>query len=407
MDSQRESMGSGWGVLEVLVRNRRQIIWYPVIVAVVVGVFALVVPSSYLGETTILPPDRDFQSLTLSNLPLAEMGLSSGMALPFMATPSDILAHVLQSRRVLRAVVDSLRLDAVWQLPSASSAVESLRRSLTVKVELTALVRVQVVDRDPRRAAQLANTVVFCADRLNRSIANSKARYTREFIESRLVETRQALAAAGNDLEAFQRAHKTISLDDELRALIQNAAALNAALMADDIELSVLKKNMSAQNPRVAVLQDRISETRRRLAAMETGQDSTMFPSTGLQEAPQLVLELADKTRRMKIEVTLLELLTSQYESAKIQEAKDTPTISVLDYAEPEAGRHSPRRMKLVLASWGASLAVVVGLAFVGEYLAVLRRRKPAQYERLRELGRILRRDGLGLRRQRTDQTGS
>ena len=99
--------------------------------------------------------------------------------------------------------------------------------------------------------------------------------------------------------------------------------------------------------------------------------------------------------------------MTSQYESAKIQEAKDTPTISVLDYAEPEAGRHSPRRMKLVLASWGASLAVVVGLAFVGEYLAVLRRRKPAQYERLRELGRILRRDGLGLRRQRTDQTGS
>jgi len=403
-DYGRESSPGGWGVLEVLVQNRRAVIWYPLVVAVVVGVFSLFVPSNYVGETTVLPPDRDFQSVSLSNLPLSELGLSGGMALPFMATPSDIMAHVLQSRRVLRAVVDSLRLDSAWQAPSVSAAMENLRRSTTVKVELTGLVRVRVIDSDPRRAARIANVLAGCADRLNRSISNSKARSTREFIEGRLIETRQALQGAAEDLEAFQRAHKTISLDDELRAMIQNAATLNAQLMADEIELSVMKKNMSSQNSRVAVLEDRIIETRRRMAAMETGQDSMTFLSTGLQEAPQLVMDLAEKTRRVKIQETLLELLTSQYESARIQEAKDTPTISVLDYAEPDPARYSPRRVKLVAASYGVSLAAVIALAFAGEYFAVLRRRQPDQYERLRELGRLLRRDGLGLGRQRSER---
>jgi len=400
----RESEDSfgGWGVVEVLVRNRRPIIWYPLVIAVIVAVFSLLVPSSYVGEVTILPPDQDFQSMSLMNLPLAEFGMGGGMSLPFMATPSDILNHVLQSRRVLRAAVDSLRLDTLWQVPTAERAVDILRTAINVQVELTGLVRVQIIDDSPDRAAEIANVVVACADRINRSISNTKARHTREFVGKRLVETRASLAHAGAELESFQREHKTVALDEELRALIQNAATLNAQLMADEIELSVLRKNMSSQNPRVSVLEDRVTETRRRLSGMEDGEDSTgSFLSTGFADAPQLILDLAEKTRRVKIEESLLELLTSQYESAKIQEAKDTPTISVLDHATPNLKRFSPRRARLVMASYGASLLMMIVIAFIGEYFVVMRRQEPEKYERLREVMAVLRRDGLGLKRQK------
>jgi tyrosine-protein kinase Etk/Wzc len=395
-----ESLG-GWGIVEVLVRNRRPIIWYPLAVAVIVVIFSLLVPSSYMGEVTILPPDRDFQSISLMSLSMADLGAAGGMSLPFMATPSDILSHVLQSRRVLRAVVDSLDLDSVWQVPSADQAVSILRAASSVEVDLTGLVRVRVVDEVPQRAADIANVLVSCADGINRSIANAKARHTREFIGERLIETRAALVEAAGELEAFQREHKTVSLDDELRALIQNVATLNAQVMADDIELSILKKNMSSQNPRVVALEDRVAEMRRRLAAMESGDDTAAsFLSTGLVNAPQLILDLAEKMRRVKIEETLLELLTSQYESAKIQEAKDTPTISVLDQAAPNLRRFSPRRARLVIASYGASLAMMIAMAFIGEYFMVMRRREPEKYDRLREVIAVVRRDGLGLKRR-------
>ena len=111
-------------------------------------------------------------------------------------------------------------------------------------------------------------------------------------------------------------------------------------------------------------------------------------------------MALAERTRRVKIEETLLELLTTQYESAKIQEVRDTPTISVLDYAEPNYGRFRPRRVRLVAMSYAASLALIVALCFAGEYFAVMRRRQPEKHRRLNDVLAVLRRDMLGLRRQ-------
>ncbi len=398
-----ESSGSvgGWGIIEVLIKNRRAVIWYPLAVAVIVALFSLVVPEQYVGEVSVLPPDRNFQTITLRNFSIGDLGMGGGMSLPFMATPSDILAEVLQSRRVLAAVVDSLRLDSLWQLPSKHAAINRLRQAISVRVELTGLVNVRVVDRSPRRAAQTVDVLVTCADGINRAIVNIRARNTREFIGRRLVETQHALTEAAADLESFQREHRTVSLDDELAVSIQSAATLDAQLTADEIELSVLKKNMSSQNPRVAALEQRIVATRHRLVQMEIGGDtSRIFLSAGLRNVPRLALDLAEKIRRVKIEETLLELLTSQYESAKIQEAQDTPTISVLDYADPSGPRSRPRRARLVPASYVASLVMIIALSFAGEYFAVMRRREPGKYERLMAALAVLRRDGLGLRRR-------
>jgi len=406
VDIEEANFLGNWGIIEVLVKNRRAVIWYPLVVAVAIGVFSLFTPAHYRGEVSVLPPDQGFQQFSLTSFPLAEFGLGVGMSLPFMATPSDILAHVLQSRRVLRAVADSLRLDSLWRMPSLGAAVAKLRASITVVVELTGLVRVQVSDRDPHQAALIANALVACADRINRSIVKAKAGHAREFIEGRLAETRGTLKQAADELQAFQRAHKTVFLDDELRVLIQNAATLKAQLTIDEIDLAVLKKNMSSQSPRVATLENRVSETRRRLQAMESGQDTgTTFLSTGFADAPQLMLDLAERTRRVKIEETILELLSSQLESAKIQEAKDTPTISVLDYADPNPQRIRPRRVRLVAASYATSLAVIIALSFAGEYFSVMRRRQPERHQRLVEILSMLRRDGLGLKRQ-TGQKG-
>jgi uncharacterized protein involved in exopolysaccharide biosynthesis len=401
-----ESAGhvGGWGVFAVLVKNRHALIWYPLAVAVVIALFALVVPEYYQAKVTVLPPDRDFQTISLSSMALSQFGLggAGGMALPLMATPSDILAEVLTSRRVLSAVVDSLHLDSLWQIPARHAAMERLREAVTVDVGLTGIVNIGVTDHSPERAALVANTLVGCADAINRGIVNTRARNTRMFIGRRLEETQQALAAAAADLECFQREHGTISLDDELTAVIQNIAALDAQLTADEIELSALKQNMSSRNPQVAALEVRVGETRRRLQQLESGTDSTrLFLQTGLQGVPLLALRLAEKIRSVKIEETLLELLSAQHESARIQETQDTPTFSILDYADASSPRSQPRRVRLVLASYATSLAMVIALSFAGEYFVVMRRKEPEKYEFIMSALTVLRRDWLGLRRRK------
>lgn len=400
-ETEAVSVVGGWGIIEILVKNRRTLVWYPLAIAVTIALFSLVVPEQYAGNVSVLPPDRDFQTITLRSFSMADLSAGGGMSLPFMTTPSDVLADVLQSRRVLTAVVDSLRLDSLWQSPSKTAAINRLRQAVSVRVELTGLVNISVVDRSPQQAALMANVLVVCADGINRAIVNSRARNTREFIGRRLEETQRDLAVATAELESFQREHRTVSLNDELTALIHNAAALDAQLTADEIELSTLKRNMSSQNPQVAALEQRVAETRRRLRQMETGGDtSRTFLSTGLQDAPRLALDLAERIRRVKINETLLELLSSQYETAKIQEAQDTPTISVLDYADSSGPRSQPRRARLVLASYVVSLVMVIALSFAGEYFAVMRRREPDKYEHLVTVLSVLRRDGLGLKRR-------
>jgi len=390
----------GWGVFAVLVKNRHALIWYPLAVAITVALFTLVVPGQYEARVTVLPPDRDFQTISLSGFSLAEFGKGAGMALPLMATPSDILAEVLVSRRVLTAVVDSLHLDTLWQTSSKSAAIDQLHDAVSVKVELTGLVSIVIADRSPQRAALLANTLITCADNINRAIVNTRARNTREFVGKRLEETRQALAAAATDLEIFQREHRMVSLSDELTALIKNAAELDAQLTAGEIELSALKKSMSSRSPQVAALEQRITEIRRQLQQMEAGDSTRIFLASGLQDAPRLLWDLAEKVRNVKIEETLLELLSSQYESARIQETQDTPTISVLDYADDSGPRAQPRRVRLVLASYATSLVMVIALSFAGEYFAVMKRKEPDKYESIISALSVLRRDGLGLKRR-------
>jgi hypothetical protein len=79
---------------------------------------------------------------------------------------------------------------------------------------------------------------------------------------------------------------------------------------------------------------------------------------------PLLGVTYADLLRRTRIQETVYETLTQQYELAKVQEAKETPSVKVLDAASrPERKAFPPR---LLIMFWGALtgfVAAVLGIA--------------------------------------------
>src|SRR4030067_2858158 len=145
--------------LLVLVKYRKFIILNFVAICVVVAVLSLLFPNWYTAKTTILPPEKQGLGFGLSSSLLS--GLSSlaggGMSLPLMATPSDVYAAVAESRTVAEEVIQAEGLMAYYQHNSKEKADKEVWGHLAVSVGDEGIVTIAYEDKDPRKAASVAN----------------------------------------------------------------------------------------------------------------------------------------------------------------------------------------------------------------------------------------------------------
>jgi tyrosine-protein kinase Etk/Wzc len=109
-------------------------------------------------------------------------------------------------------------------------------------------------------------------------------------------------------------------------------------------------------------------------------------------EVPGVGLELAELKREVKVQETVWELLNQQYYHAKIQEARDTPTIQVLDEAVPPELRTRPKRKLLILISSFLALMLSIFWAFLIEYINHIKR-EATNYYKTKEITEAIRKD--------------
>jgi len=379
-------------VIDVLVRHRRLLCFYPLVIAAIITGLSFFFPNVYRSPVAVLPPERDFQSMGQTSGDLKTY-FAGGLSLPIMATPSDILAAVIMSETARDSLAARLSLVTRWQA-TRSQVLSRLKGGTGVKVTPTGIIEVWAEDNDPWFADTLANVLVDAADRINQSIMNTKAGRTRRFVEQRLTETRLALDSATAALERFQNQHRTVALEAEITAIVENAAKLRAQLTADEIELSVLERTLSPDHPQIRALETRIRQTDQKLAEFESpvAVDSTPgFLGARLVELPRLSQELAACLRDVKVAGTLYELLTEQFENARIQERRDTPTLSVLDRAVGGGYKVRPKRLMLALATLAVGFLLVAAFVLVRAHLERLAQTDPARYDVIASLWQTVR----------------
>ncbi|GAB4320166.1 MAG: hypothetical protein Kow0074_10260 [Candidatus Zixiibacteriota bacterium] len=379
-----------WRLALVIARNIRILVGIPAAAAVLAILVSFVFPNTYRASVSILPPERTFQSMDMH---LDEISLlaGGGMALPVMATPSDILAAVLTSRTVRDSLIAELNLTERWDMTPREAA-DHLKANSGADVEQSGIVIAWVNSHDPYFADSMANAMVANADRVNRAIVNTKARRTREFVEKRLAETEADMQAAAKRLEQFQNEHRTVALETQIEQLIENAAKLQAQLTADEIELSVLEQTHSADHPQVKHLRARIRETQRHLDQIQSSSgDTTIGFAAGLSKMPHLVQQLAVIMRDLKVAENLFSLLSAEYENARIQEQRDTPSFSVLDWATGGGEKIRPIRSLIGLATFVSMFVMVLVVLISREYFMQLGRRDPEEYRALRSVWTELR----------------
>ena len=348
-------------------------------------VVSFLLPKIYESTATLLPQLESNNGVGLGALfasgAASSAAQSLGISLPGSpATPTDVFTAMLKSRIMADDIIRRFNLMEHYETKTMHDARGSLEGATRIVVTKEKVIKVAVEDKDPQLASDIANFYVSNLDRLNQTLSVSKARENRKFIEQRVAETQTALVKVEDALKEFQTQNRTVAIEAQSKAMIEATAMIQAQIMAQEVQLQVMGSYLSSNNPEIARVQSSISELRKQLQIMETGKSGKeRLPGDRLRPAitsvPTLALEYGRLARDLKVQETLYALLISQYEQAKLTEARDTPTVQVLDPAIPAERKSRPKILLNVLIAGILSLFVGLFWAFVR---GALDRRKAA-----------------------------
>lgn len=355
-----------------LLWERRRFLARAVAVGLVASLLtAFLIPKRYDSTTRLMPPDGQSGSgLAMLAAMAGKSGLGMGSLagdLLGMRSSGALFVDILRSRTVEDRIVGRFDLRKVYGDRYWVDARQDLVAYTDVAEDRKSqVITLRVTDRDPRRAAQIAQAYVDELDHLVAEVSTSSARRERIFIEDRLRSVKQELDRASQEFSQFASQNATLDISAQGKAMVEAAGRLQGELIASRSELEGLEQVYTTSNVRVRSLRARVDELSRQLEKLggesviagpatadsprrppEGDGPATTFPS--IRQLPLLGVRWAELYRQTKIEETVYELLTQQYELAKIEEAKEIPTVKILDAADVPEKKSSPHRLTIVV----------------------------------------------------------
>jgi len=365
-----------------VVWKRRRLIGGLFVSAVLTAlVVSLLMPKIYESTATLLPSLDSKEGGGLGAL-LSAGGAAQGLGISLPgtpATPTDIFVAMLKSRIMADEVIKRFNLMDLYEAKTMQETRKALEGDTRITVAKEKVIKITVEAKSPPLAADIANFYVSNLDRLNRTLNVSKAGQNRAFIERRLTETQVNLVKAEEALKNFQTHNKTVAVEAQSKAMIEAAAMIQAQIAAQEVQIQVMSSYLSPDNPEFTRVRSGIEELKKQLYLLESGRGGKgMLPGDRLHPAmvtvPGLALDYGRLMREVKVQETLYSLLTSQNEQAKIAEARDTPTVQVLDPAIPAEKKSKPSIRLNMLIAGVLALFLGIFLAFFLEYLERMKR---------------------------------
>ena len=369
--------------LRLLWRNRRTLLRAGVLGALASLMVVLLIPVRFEATVELMPPDGQSGMGMAMLASMANRGATGSTASPLGSIAGDLLglknsgalfAGILASRSVADRVIEKFGLQKVYGTPKIEDARKALAdHTQIVEDRKSGILSITVTDHDARRAAAMAQAYAMELDRLVAQVSTSSARRERIFLEERLRDVKRDLDAAAQDFSQFASNNTAINIPEQGRAMLQAAAILSGQLIAAESELRGLEAIYTDQNVRVQALRARVTELRSQLGKMNGGSvttpasDESATPYPSFRRLPILGVTYADLFRRTKIEETVFELLTQQYELAKVQEAKEIPSVKILDPAVVPTKKSYPPRTVFTGLGTVMVLAFTIGWIFAKE----------------------------------------
>jgi uncharacterized protein involved in exopolysaccharide biosynthesis len=373
--------------LQRLVWTNRLVVLRAAVAGLLVStLIAFLIPRRFESAARLMPPDQGNASMGMGMAMLSAttggIGSQLGSSLSSMAgdllglkNSSDLFIGILQSRTVQDDLINKFNLKKVYWDPRIEDARKDLDKHTTLSADRkSGIISIQVVDHSPQRAAAMAGEYVSELNWVVTQLNTSSAHRERVFLEDRLVQVNRDLEAAEKNFSEFASKKTALDIPAQGRAMIEASAELEGQLIAAETELQGLRQVYADGNVRVRAMQARVDELQRELkknlgsasgdptnSNAGAQNDQPLFPT--IRQLPVLGVNYADLYRNTRVQEAIFQILTQEYELAKVEEAKETPSVKVLDSPDVPEKRSFPPRL-IIIAS-GIMLATVGSVLWI------------------------------------------
>jgi uncharacterized protein involved in exopolysaccharide biosynthesis len=358
--------------LDLIQHNRRTLLRIVLAGLVISAAIAFLIPKRYEAVARLMPPDQSDMNTAM----LGALTAKAGDAISAVAgnvlglrTSGATMVGILESRTIQDDLINQFDLRKVYSEKRYNDTRKILEKRTNISEDKkSGIIAISVEDTNPDRAAALAKAYVTDLNTRISQLTTSSAHRERVFLEGRLQSVKLELDAATLKLSRFSSQNKTFDPQVEGKAMMEAASSLQGQLIAAETELKGLEQIYGPENSRVRAASARVAELRNKLTTMSGSSggasdnsaalsSSQLYPS--LEQLPLLGNTYYDLARRAKIDEAVFEVLTKQYELAKVQEAKEIPSIKVLDEPVVPETKSWPPRLFIII--FGTFVALAFG----------------------------------------------
>lgn len=358
--------------MSVLWRSRRLILGtsLPAMVAIFAALF--LIPNKYTADAVLNPPDMN----PISGLALLGATKDGGLASGISSRMGDVLGlssqgqeyiRMMQTRRIEDMLIQQFDLQKVYGTATLDRTRKKLASASAFSVDRKSnVIEIKVTDRDPNRAAQMANAYATALGMTSATISAEAGRQEREYFETQLRESENDLEAATEQLSQYGRKNAALDVDSGTKGIADAIGLLQGQIVASEAELKGMRAVYAEDNDRVKAMEAQVSELKHQMAELggpantpAQGGDGSDGPSLAhLWSTAPAYLDLYGQ---VKLKAAIVDTLAQQYEFAKLEEAHRVSDIQLLDPALPPVKKSGPHRALIALATGVLIFCILCG----------------------------------------------
>ena len=354
MGMQDEEEISLLDLLQTIVDNLRLLVLGPLAVGFTALGISFLIPPTYTAKTQFLPPQQQ-QSAAASML--ASLGSLGGLAgaVGGIKSPADQYLAYMKSVTVQDSLIERFKLQERYKAETKTDARLALTGSVRSASGKDGLISVEVEDKDPKFAAELANAHVEELGKLLGKLATTEAQQRRLFFEKQLTQAKEKLIQSEIELKSTGVSGSVLKSNPA--SAIAAVAGLQAGVTAQEVKLGAMRGYLAETAPEFKQALNELANLKAQLAKQE--KDTPAYSNFSSQG------DYVSKFREFKYNETLFELFAKQFEIAKVDESREGAVIQVLDAAQPPERKSKPKKALIAIISTLAAGFVLMLFVFI------------------------------------------
>lgn len=393
MEQKQESLVGSTFIefITVLVKYRLFLFWFVFIITAGATLYALLAPKWYKSTASVFPAEKTDLLSTLSGLSSLAKGFSASKGLAALTganTEADRYIAILKSATITDDVIKKFNLRKVYDMEDDyyEKVVKEWQSNLDLEIQDEGNLTITVYDKNPQRAADIANYLVERLNEINTRLSVTNAKANREFVEKRYLQNIADINNLESAMREFQEKYGVIAIPEQIEATVKSMSNIYLELYKKEIEYNVMQQNYGNDHPLVQNTKLEMNELRKKINQLNAGTDISQKDVKLLipfKEAPQLGNDYLKIYRNLEIQYKILEFIQPLYEQAKVEEARNTPSVIVLDKAAPAERKAKPKASIFAAVSFVVSFVLGIFITFLIDLMNRIKRNNPEIYYEL------------------------